>query len=183
MTPWPLKDRLHHRVLAWMADGATFHLRIRCAPLQLARSTLSTPPLSRALLDSVHFYHARRRWCCFLSLLMPDHLHALIAFPREEALAAVVHDWKSWHKRTHDVEWQDGFFDHRIRDDHQLELRANYIRQNPVVKNLCAHTHDWPWFCEPHASEMGGHVPVPAFTPSPPPAHPHAGAGTRPPTP
>ena len=38
------------------------------------------------------------------------------------------------------------FFDHRIRDDHQLELKANYIRPNPVVKNLCAAEADWPWW-------------------------------------
>ncbi len=93
---------------------------------------------------------------------MPDHVHALIAFPRVAAMSAVVHDWKSWHKRTHDVEWQDGCFDHRIRDDHQFELKAHYLRQNPVVKNLCANAEDWPWFCEPHASEVGGHVPAPA---------------------
>jgi len=163
VTPPPLKDRLPHRAPAWVADGATFHLRIRCATTQLARASLITPPLARALLDSAHFYHSRRRWCCFLFVLMPDHLHALIAFPQAEAMSTVVHDWKSWHKRTRDVEWQDGYFDHRIRNDVQFELKANYLRQNPVVKNLCARASDWPWFCERHASEVGGHVPVPAL--------------------
>ena len=96
---------------------------------------------------------------------MPDHLHALIAFPREEAMSRVVHDWKSWHKRTHGIEWQDGYFDHRIRSENEFELKAHYIRRNPVVKGLCARAEDWPWVCEPHADEAGGRVPAPAFEP------------------
>ena len=159
--PSPFKDRLHHRVPAWVPAGSTYHIRVRCDVAQLTRASLITPPLAPALLESARFYHARRRWCCFLFLLMPDHLHALIAFPRQEAMSAVLHDWKSWHKRTHGVEWQDGYFDHRIRDDHEFELKADYIRQNPVVKNLCARADDWHWFCEPLREEMARRVPPP----------------------
>ena len=161
--PQPHKDRLHHRVPEWVPAGSTYHIRIRCAPTQLGRASLTTstlttsslitPPLAPALLESARFYHARRRWCCFLFLLMPDHLHALIAFPRQEAMSAALHDWKSWHKRTHGIEWQDGYFDHRLRDDHEFELKADYIRQNPVVKNLSPRAEAWPWFCEPARSD------------------------------
>jgi len=82
-------------------------------------------------------------------MLMPDHLHMLVMFPREEGISRVVHDWKSWHARQHAVIWQDGYFDHRIRSDRQHEFKARYIRQNPVVKQLCIHAVDWAWFCEP----------------------------------
>jgi putative transposase len=177
----PFKDRLHHQVPAWVPSGSTFHLRIRCERAQLTRASLISPKLAPALLESARFYHTSHRWCCFLFLLMPDHLHALIAFPRQESMSAVLHDWKGWHKRTHDVEWQDSYFDHRIRNDHEFELKADYIRQNPVVKQLCARAEDWPWFCEPLAEEVGGRVPAPAFETLIRDSK-HAGTGTCPPT-
>ena len=80
---------------------------------------------------------------------MPDHLHALLAFPTAEAMSGVVGDWKRFHANTHHVAWQDGYFDHRIRGEKEFELKANYIRQNPVVKGLCARAEDWPWVWEP----------------------------------
>ncbi len=161
--PPPFKDRLHHRVPRWVPDGETFHIRIRCAPEQTADASLITTSLAQPLLDSACFYHAKHRWCCFLFLLMPDHLHALIAFPPHETMSAVIHDWKAWHKRTHGIAWQDGYFDHRLRDDREFELKAHYIRQNPVVKGLCSRAEDWPWVREPLIEEVGGRVPAPAF--------------------
>ena len=181
--PSPFKDRLHHRVPSWVPAGSTYHIRARCDREQLARASLITPTLGHALLDSARFYHSIRRWCCFLFQLMPDHWHALIAFPREEAMSTVLHDWKSWHKRTHGVQWQDGFFDHRIRNDHEFDLKARYIRQNPVVKKLCSRAEDWPWLCEPLAEEVGGRVPAPAFEATESIRTNSAGAGTCPPTP
>ncbi len=103
------------------------------------------PGLARLLLDSVRHYHTRNRWFCRLFLLMPDHLHALLAFPRDKAMSQVIKEWKSYHARQHQVVWQDGYFDHRIRSRTELERKADYIRQNPVVKGLVAQATDWRW--------------------------------------
>jgi putative transposase len=143
------KDRLYHHVPSWVPDGATFHLRVRCQFAQLAREPLTAPTLGRALLNSVRHYHQQHRWHCFLCLLMPDHLHMLVMFSREAGMSRVMHDWKRWHTRRHAVAWQDGYFDHRIRSDHEFELKALYVRRNPVIKELCVQAEDWPWFCEP----------------------------------
>ncbi len=161
--PPAFKDRLHHRVPDWVPDGEIFHLRIRCAREQISHTSLITPSLAQPLLDSARNYHTRGRWCCFLFLLMPDHLHALIALPPSESMSNVVRAWKSWHTRTHHLAWQGGYFDHRLRAGHEFELKAHYIRQNPVVKGLCPRTEDWPWQCEPHTEQAGGRVPAPAF--------------------
>jgi hypothetical protein len=40
------------------------------------------------------------------------------------------------------------FFGHGIRNDHEVELKAAYIRQIPVVKQLCIHPSDRPWVLE-----------------------------------
>ena len=76
---------------------------------------------------------------------MPDHVHPLLSFPTESKMTAVIGRWKAWQTRTLDVNWQINFFDHRIRNDHEFELKSDYIRQNPVVKGLCARATDWPW--------------------------------------
>jgi REP element-mobilizing transposase RayT len=135
--------RLHHQTPSWVNGDAVFHIRIR-----LERGSavpLTAPPLARALLDSAVFYHRQATWRCHLFLLMPDHLHALLTFPFDRDMRLVVGRWKAWHVRTTHLRWQDNFFDHRIRNPRELQLKAHYIRQNPVVKSLCAKADDWPW--------------------------------------
>jgi REP element-mobilizing transposase RayT len=127
-------------------EGETFHIRIRADAGQIPAFT--KPSLARPLLDSVRHYHTRHRWFCRLFLLMPDHLHALLAFPRGSAMSQVIKEWKSYHARLHQVGWQDGYFDHRIRNRAELEEKEDYIRQNPVAKGLVRRPTDWPWFVD-----------------------------------
>ena len=97
---------------------------------------------------SALFYQERRRRHITQWLLMPDHLHALLSFPIGEDMSLVIGDWKRFHARRHGVTWQDGYFDHRLRDDErgeQLEGQATYIYENPVVRGLCARAEDWQW--------------------------------------
>lgn len=139
--------RLHHHTPVWVDSGAIFHIRIRIhrdsvIPLTEAR-------VARALLDSADFYHRQAKWHCHLFLLMPDHLHALLAFPLDLDMRGIVGRWKAWQVRTQGTRWQENFFDHRIRSHHELQLKAGYIRQNPVAKGLCAKAGDWPWVIAP----------------------------------
>lgn len=146
MRPRRFGGRLFHDVPPWVEPGNFFHLRVRVDPAQ--RVPLTEPTLARGLLDSVEFYHARGRWWLGLMVLMPDHLHALAAFPCEEDMAKVVGDWKRWHVTRHGVRWQENFFDHRVREDErgeQLQIQADYLLNNPVAKGLCVHPGDWPW--------------------------------------
>jgi len=83
---------------------------------------------------------------------MPDHLHALLSFPPNESMSSVISDWKRLHACKHQVAWQEGYFDHRLRDDErgeQLSRKIDYIRRNPVAAGLCADIADWPWTIEP----------------------------------
>ena len=78
---------------------------------------------------------------------MPDHVHALLAFQRDESMSRIIGDWKRFHTRKHGIMWQEGYFDHRLRNDErgeQLSAKMNYIRQNPVAGGLCANGSDWP---------------------------------------
>ena len=59
-------------------------------------------------------------------------------------MAELFRDWKRYTPRTLGIDWQDGFFDHRLRDDDEVTAKFHYIRRNPVVKGLCAREEDWP---------------------------------------
>jgi putative transposase len=103
------------------------------------------------LLDSAQFYQTKQRWHITLFLLMPDHFHALLSFAGEESMSKIVGDWKHFQTRKHGIIWQEGYFDHRLRDDErgeQLSAKVNYIRQNPVAVGLCTRSEDWPWIIE-----------------------------------
>jgi len=87
---------------------------------------------------------------------MPDHLHALLSFPRDQSMSKLIRDWKRFYTRTNRVVWQEGYFDHRLRDDERGEehsAKMNYIRENPVAAGLCAKAEDWPWIIDPFARE------------------------------
>lgn len=69
-------------------------------------------------------------------------------------MSRMIGDWKHFHAHNNAVRWQEGYFDHRLRDDErgeQLSAKVSYIRQNPVVAGLCAKAEDWPWVIDPLA--------------------------------
>lgn len=138
----PEKRKLHHYTPLWVPRCSRFHIRIRC---HRSQTPLIEPGLAAALLKSVDFYQAQGRWWCYVFLLMPDHIHALIVFPPGVRMSRVIGDWKHYHVRQNRIAWQEGYFDHRIRNDHQFAFKAAYIRANPVVKGLCTCATDWPW--------------------------------------
>jgi len=74
---------------------------------------------------------------------MPDHLHALLSFSPEVEMRKSISDWKHFTARKFDIRWQRDFFDHRIRDDENVDEKAYYIRMNPVRKGLCDKSEDW----------------------------------------
>ena len=154
-------ERLHHRVPYWVEPGSLFHVRIALDRKKEQR-VLMDPLLGPGILDSAKFYEAKTRWHITLFLLMPDHLHAILSFARDQSMSEVIRGWKRFHARTNRVFWQEGYFDHRLRADErgaQLLAKMNYIRQNPVAAGLCARAEDWPWVIDPFACEGGSASP------------------------
>jgi putative transposase len=81
---------------------------------------------------------------------MPDHLHLLLAGSREDAsLIPCVEVMRQRSSRAANASqrirlWQDGYFEHVLRDDEQLEITAQYIFDNPVRAQLVGHAREWP---------------------------------------
>jgi putative transposase len=105
--------RLHHKTPPWVADAAIFHIRIRCD--RQNQIPLTNPEASRGILASVVDYADRQKWSCYVFLLMPDHLHALISFGRDLGMGETIRNWKRARTKFQGIAWQEGFFDHRIR--------------------------------------------------------------------
>lgn len=87
--------------------------------------------------------------------LMPDHFHALIGIGKTEmTLGRICGYFKSLSTRRfwrvgEGKLWQRQFFDHVIRNEVDFWETVDYIRNNPVKKNLCKRWEDWAYYGEP----------------------------------
>jgi putative transposase len=131
----------------WVQEGSFILITINCVPRNINQLCRKGP--GDAVLKAAAHYHDNLIWFCLLTLLMPDHLHGIISFPREPGPKKIVKEWKKYLARMFGICWQRDFFDHRLRDHHELEEKIGYILANPMRKGLCDKSEDWPWIYRP----------------------------------
>jgi len=146
--PLPVRQKLPHEVPSWVADGGFFFITINCDPPN--QNHLCHSDVGNAILAAAAFYQDRLTWHCRLLLLMPDHLHAIIAFPSGAGMKTTVTNWKKYLARKKGISWQRDFFDHRLRNRNEETEKLGYILMNPVRKQLCAQPEEWPWIYRPN---------------------------------
>ena len=92
-----------------------------------------------------HFYQLRA-W-----VIMPNHVHAVL---QPQTALPVIMRWLKGSTarqanlilgRTGEAFWQDESFDHRVRDEVELDRIVRYVEQHPVSARLAANPHDWLW--------------------------------------
>jgi type I restriction enzyme R subunit len=106
------------------------------------RCLLRRPELARIVADSLlHFDGQRYRMGDFV--VMPNHVHLLVAFPSAEALKEQCDSWLHFTAfRIHQTIgekgsfWQEEPFDHLVRSPEQYEYLRQYIADNPRKANL-----------------------------------------------
>ena len=96
-------------------------------------------------------------------VILPDHLHVLWTMPEGDAdyatrirlvkteftkslvsgRAGVSANKSRANKNERDV-WQRRYWEHMIRDDHDFQVRLDYIHFNPVKHALVDRAADWP---------------------------------------
>jgi REP element-mobilizing transposase RayT len=130
----PKRQKLPHEVPAWVEQGAAFFITVCCERRE--KNQLCYPVVSSKLFETIRHRHSIEHWWARLFLLMPDHCHALISFSPEIEMRKSISDWKRYTSRKFGIDWQRDFFDHRIRDDENLDEKAYYIRMNPVRKGI-----------------------------------------------
>ena len=100
--------------------------------------------------DALAFCVGEERIILRAFVVMPDHWHAAVGLLGQWTLPRFMHSIMSHvgsktagALRQQGVEWQEGYYDTRIRSLKQLQFVASYILQNPVRKRLVARTEDW----------------------------------------
>jgi putative transposase len=84
-------------------------------------------------------------------VIMPNHVP--VALLPKTSLPVITRWWKGSTARqanlilgrTGEVFWQDESFDHRVRDEVELDRIAHYVEYNPVSPGLTANPHAWHW--------------------------------------
>ena len=102
-------------------------------------------------------------WMVGCYVIMPDHVHFFCSFSDKLAdcnkkdLSSFMQQWKQWTSKrilrdTHDNRtkllppiWQKEYFDHLLRSEESYNQKWEYVRQNPVRKNLVQKADDWRW--------------------------------------
>ncbi|MGZ0654055.1 REP-associated tyrosine transposase [Coraliomargarita sp. W4R53] len=148
----PTRKWLRHETPNWIrTENERFFITICCQQrgvVQLTKEVEAT-----GIIDSFKFGHTRGDWYGHLFLLMPDHLHAIMSFPEPfSSMKKSMQDWKRLMARRHGIQWQDGFFEHRLRGSNAWDEKAAYIRKNPVRAGLCSTPEEWSWMWEPFST-------------------------------
>ena len=143
----PQRGRLPHEGPSWIPEGSLFFITIDCQPR--GRNHLARAGIGDAVLAAAAFNHARRVWFCRILLLMPDHLHAILAFSRNAGMKTTLRHWKKYLAGKLGIAWQRDFFDHRLRDHHEALQKLDYILKNPLRRGLVERIEDWPWIYRP----------------------------------
>jgi len=109
------------------------------------RNTLCFPERSKQLISSFAQYH--RKGTCFVEVmvLMPDHLHVIMNVLSKTTLSEVIRSWKRWSAKELRIEWQRGFFEHRLRSYASANQKFKYILNNPVRAGFVKSPDDWPY--------------------------------------
>ena len=151
-TPHVPRSQPHRKILPhtpppWVSSGAPFFITICGTPRNT--NQFCHDKIARDIFSAAGFYNANGTWYSSLLLLMPDHIHALISFPRESAIKKTISAWKGYIAKQCGITWQRDFFDHRLRHDESQQLKASYIRNNPVRAGLVQSPEAWPYVWMP----------------------------------
>jgi putative transposase len=98
---------------------------------------LRRPELAKTVADSLHHFDGDRYELTDF-VVMPNHVHVLVAFPDDTSLLKNCTSWKHYSAtqinrrlKTKGRFWQQDGFDHLVRSPEQFEALRRYIADNP----------------------------------------------------
>ena len=114
---------------------------------------LAAPHIAAILVQAWQDAPAVHGWLVGRYVVMPDHVHFFTAPCTKNAkgLSSFVGAWKQWTRRRiraagpKSFAWQREFFDHLLRSGESYNQKWEYVRDNPVRKELVCRPEDWPY--------------------------------------
>lgn len=144
----PVSSALHvyrRKLPHWRMGGATYFVTWR-----LSKGQVELAPEERTLVVDALRHFDRQRYELWTSVVMNDHVHALVTPWEPHPLQAIVHSWKSFTAnrlqrigRRRGKIWQDESLDRIVRDEAELLEKWRYILQNP--RKRWPGVSDYPW--------------------------------------
>ena len=126
--------------------GANYFLTINLAERELG---LESPPLTDATITHWDQLEAEGHWFFRSGIVMPDHLHLLVRLGENTSLDRCTKLLKgrlSSSLRKAGLEWQEGYYDHRLRQADDVGEVFLYIFLNPYRAGLLRETEFWPGY-------------------------------------
>jgi len=127
------------------------------------RPILCDDPVRLALRHAIERVRLRLPFTTDAMVLMPDHLHCIWTLPDGDTnfssrwvqikhhvpyhcrkLYPMTMSESRTRRRTAAI-WQRRFWEHRIRDETDMERHVDYIHANPVKHGLVNAASDWPY--------------------------------------
>jgi putative transposase len=139
----PRRKFLDHVPPRGILPGALFFVTINCK--ERGTNQLCRQPVADVLFESARHREALGQWALSVMLLMPDHVHMVVAFEEDQDMMRTIRLWKAYTARRTGVRWQRDFFEHRIRRHESADEKVTYIRNNPVRERLVERPEDWPF--------------------------------------
>jgi putative transposase len=138
-------SKLDHRT----APGSSYFVTTRCAQ---GRNVFQIPEVAHILIAAILHYRDTNAYLLHEFVVMPNHLHLLLTPGPTTSLEKAVQLIKGGSSiqiskhRGHKMEiWQQGFHDWTIRDLDDGQIKAEYIRMNPVRARLVEKSEEWPF--------------------------------------
>jgi REP element-mobilizing transposase RayT len=138
----PSRKKLPHQVPSWVPNGSRYFITINCAAR--GPNALAHQRVAASLLESITVYEQLQKWYIHAMVIMPDHIHMIVTFSTQD-IRLVIAPWKGFQAKTHDIDWQSDFFEHRLRNDAEFTEKVNYVLMNPVRKGLVNDWQNWPY--------------------------------------
>ncbi|MFH1335137.1 MAG: transposase [Candidatus Zixiibacteriota bacterium] len=95
------------------------------------------------VLEDLKFYRMKYKFKLHGYVIMPDHLHLLMSLSEDGNVSRIMHDFKSHIAQETNITlkrsgafWQEGFYDHIIRDERDFIKKVDYIHKNPLTSGL-----------------------------------------------
>jgi REP element-mobilizing transposase RayT len=113
----------------------------------VGRCHLANPAVANTVAEALRHFDPSRyhlyAWC-----VMPNHVHVLSRLLAGNALARVLHSWKSYSAKKANrllglsgEFWQREYYDHLVRTEEEFNRIVRYILENPAKAGL----RNWPW--------------------------------------
>lgn len=132
----------------WSAEGAEYFVTIKA---HRPTTGLSDPPVLEAIRAQLGKLETEEVWRLRTSVVMPDHLHLLFTLRDSTPLADSIRLFKGRLTptlRKHQLRWQEGYYEHRMRTDEDRLPVFLYIFLNPYRAKLLASSENYPgYFC------------------------------------